>query len=973
MPKPSSGWDEYLSNKPRNTSERVTAVKLRKAKRGLALLLSGVIGLAMAGMPLSALASDSDETQTNTGAQAILEAASGNQNDENAYSRYLERYASEPLADAEQRVIVDREVSASPVTVELDIPQGAGGLYTLNMLYKATDDGIDDMELSLQVDGALPFTEAGKLKLPRIWVDEDSSRTDTNGNEFAAKQIAYDGYYCSPLTDIVQNTAEPYRVYLSAGRHTVTVAAATGTFALQALVLGAPEQPAAYQKPDKATGKNTESYIIEGERAQLKNRYWLGAKTDNSSARISPHSATRSLVNYIGGGSWKAIGETIVWETPEVAEGYYQIGFSFRQNTVMGGKTYRALTIDGETPFAEAQQIGFMYDDNWQSSFWADDAGTPYLVYLSAGKHQLALTVVPGEMQGPRDLLQKAVEELSSLYIDINMITGETPDTYRDYELFEQLPNMENQLNSIRELLKQADEEIKAITGKESGSQSSVVKSMIQVIEQMLDNRYTAHRYKSLYYDKYCAVASVLNDMKSMPLDLDKISLTPAGSDEPFESQPAFTQFGFSVQRFFYSFVRDYASVTDAAENSLTLWVNWGRDQAQVLNQLIKSSYTQETGIAVDVQLVNASIVQAILSGKGPDCVLQQSRSEPVNLAMRGVLYDLSQFDDVDEVLSRFHKDADIPYRYQGGLYALPDTQDFFMMFYRKDILQQLGLSVPNTWDEFVDVCNRLARYNMKVWLPNSAATNLGQTSIGIGSINIFPSLMLQNGVSIYTEDGRSTSLTTPESLAVFNQWTDYYTKLKLSRTMDFYNRFRIGTCPIGISSYTMYTTLKATAPEIDGLWSMAQIPGTVQEDGTVSHISAGGGSACAMLKATKNPQAAWDFLKWWTRSDTQLSFSNEIESLLGAAGRVAVSNMDAFRKMSWDADMYEAIEQAWDQVEEIPEYPGSYYVSRSVYQSFWNVVADNRNTKDTLLKYGKQADAEIQRKWNQYENRFEQ
>lgn len=949
-------------------------MKTGRANKRLALLLSGCIIGVMMSAPLSALAAEGDGTALTSGDGNTLKSVlSTTTEDENAYSRYRERHAAAAPAPAALQIPVEQSLAEVPVTVSVEVPAGAGGLYALHMLYQVTDTGIDEMELSLQLDGAYPFTEAEKLKLPRIFCDEEAARTDAQGNEFAAKQVIYNGAYCSPLTDITRSTAEPYQLYLEPGRHTITVTPVSGRFMLQTLLLQVPEQTQAYQAPADVSTDKTVRIVLEGEQPLLKNRYWLGAKTDNSSARITPHSASQSRVNYVGGGSWKDIGETIVWETPEVEAGYYQVGFSFRQNTVMGGKTYRALTVDGKTPFTEARHISFMYNDNWQKQFWCDENETPYLLYLSAGKHQIALTVVPGEMQEPRDLLQEAVGKLSSLYIDINMITGETVDTYRDYELFDKLPTMESQLNAIRELLQQADDQIKAITGKESGSQSSVIKSMIQVIEQMLDNRYTAHRYKSLYYDKYCAVASVLNDMKSMPLDLDKISLTSPGTEQPFKNQKAFTQFGFSVQRFFYSFVRDYATVTDGDEESLTLWVNWGRDQAQVLNQLIKSSFTKDTGITVDVQLVNASIVQAILSGKGPDCVLQQSRSEPVNLAMRGVLYDLTQFDDLDEVLSRFHKNADIPYRYQGGLYALPDTQNFFMMFYRKDILEQLGLSVPTTWDDFVDVCNRLARYNMKVWLPNSAATNLGETSIGVGSINIFPSLMLQNGVSLYEQDGRSTSLTSPEALAVFNQWTDYYTKLKLSRTMDFYNRFRIGTCPIGVSSYTLYTTLKATAPEIDGLWDMAQIPGTVQADGTVSHVSAGGGSACAMLKMTKHPAESWQFLKWWTSADTQLSFSNETESLLGAAGRVAVSNTEASRQMSWDSEMESAIMQAWDQVEEVPEYPGSYYVSRSIYQSFWNVVADNRNTKDTLLKYGKQADAEIQRKWNQYENRAAQ
>ena len=67
---------------------------------------------------------------------------------------------------------------------------------------------------------------------------------------------------------------------------------------------------------------------------------------------------------------------------------------------------------------------------------------------------------------------------------------------------------------------------------------------------------------------------------------------------------------------------------------------------------------------------------------------------------------------------------------------------------------------------------------------------------------------------------------------------------------------------------------------------------------------------------------------------------------------------------------MIEELLDAWEEVEEIPEYPGSYYVSRSIYQSFWNVVNASTNTKDTLIKFGKEADDEISRKWEKYTNR---
>ena len=67
---------------------------------------------------------------------------------------------------------------------------------------------------------------------------------------------------------------------------------------------------------------------------------------------------------------------------------------------------------------------------------------------------------------------------------------------------------------------------------------------------------------------------------------------------------------------------------------------------------------------------------------------------------------------------------------------------------------------------------------------------------------------------------------------------------------------------------------------------------------------------------------------------------------------------------------MRDTIITAMKQIEEVPEYPGSYYVSRSVYQSFWNVVENNRNPKQMLMKYSEEANKEIERKWLQYENR---
>ncbi len=886
--------------------------------------------------------------------------------DGTSYEAYL---ASNEADLAPEDVTVNTDISVTNKAVSVPVAVSASGLYTLGFSYLATDKSNSQLIFSLKIDGKCPFDEAEKLNLMRIFTNDGKPRKDGMGNEFAPTQVPAQSYYFDVVTDITGWTNDAYLFYLTEGTHNIDLQGIYGEFKVEKIVLGGAQSVPEYQAP-KGDFYKGKPVIIEGEDAVLKTNYWLAGKSDNSTPIVTPNSAYNTLLNYIGGGNWASNGDTLVWETPELKAGYYNLSFMYRQSSIIGAKVYRDFKIDGVNPFKEAQSIGFGYTYNWQENVFSDNSGKPYYVYFPEGKHTISLTVVPGEIEEVRNVLKQAIADIGDLYIDITMITGETVDTYRDYDLFAQIGDMEKRLTTIRDELMACSNELKRITGEKSGSYISIIDNMRQVVQLMLDNRYSAHRYKANYYSKYTSIASVLNEMSSMPLDIDKISLF-AGEDA-FEKTTFIQKSSYSVQRFLFSFVNDYNSIsgTNNGANSITIWVNWGRDQAQVLNSLIQTTFTPKTNIAVNVQLVNASVVQAILSGKGPDCLLQHSRSEPVNLAMRGVLYDMTKFKDLPQVLERFGEDAAVPYYYKGGLYGLPDTQSFYLMYYRKDILEKMNLKVPETWDEFRETVNLLEMHNLTAWLPNNTVTSVTQANAGIGSINIFPTLMLQNGVDIYKKDGRSTNLSSPEASTIFNEWTAYYTKLRMLRTMDFYNRFRTGSCPLGISTHTMYTTLKAAAPEIDGKWSVSLVPGTPQADGTINHISSGGGTACSIMKNTSNPQAAWDFIKWWVSDETQVAFSNEIETILGPTGRVSVSNKDAFASLEWDLEMKDTILTAFDQIREVPEYPGSYYVSRSVYQSYWNVVENNQNSKETLLKYSEEANAEIERKWLQYENR---
>ena len=891
-------------------------------------------------------------------------------------------------ADSVIEIEVDVDVTTEPVNVVITVPED--GEYAIGLEYKPLDEKIAAYEVGIQIDGAYPDEALENFSMPRYWTTDKPYREDGQGNQFAAEQVLYKDYVTYYLLSSADYDVQEYRFALTAGEHTITITPQMGQFNLKTIKLDSDIEAAPYSAP-AVTEDNAylgENLTFEGEAANLKSSYWLSTGSDIGSSKVTPSDAVLSKINYVGGATWKQLGETIYWTVDVPKTGYYNLGFSYRQGYILNGNTYRWLKINGKTPFAEASSVAFPYATDWEVRMMGKNAenGTvsPYAVYLKEGKNEISLMTSMGEYSSVCAELDSVVLLLSSLYLDMTMITGETVDIYRDYRLFDQIPQFEERLKEAEDALKISEEKLIELAYGEASDYSSTVNNMRAVIDDMLSNRFDAHRYKSNFYNCYSSLSATLNDIQNMPLDIDQIILTSAkvNTIKDKGEKNFFVRLGegivFGVQRFIASFTQDYNNISGTVSEdnkTVTVWVNWGRDQAQVLNRLVQESFSQKyPNIAVSIKISNATMIQGVLSGTGPDVTLEHPRSEPVNLAMRGVLYDMNNFKDTDpefdDVMARFHKGATDPYLYKDGLYALPDTQSFLMMFYRTDVFKDLELTVPKTWDEFTTVTRILERNNLSSWMPYTQLGSLNVVNIGIGSLNMFPTLLAQNGLSLYDETLHATSFTEPEVIEVFSDWTDYYTKLKMPYQLDFLTRFRLGTTPIGIAPYTMYNTLTASAKEIDGKWDMVAIPGVLQKDGTINNASTGSGTGCAILKGSEDYEASWTFLKWWTSAETQLSYSNSVEAILGPVSRMAVANVDALKAMSWDMESLNELLAAWDKVIEIREVPGSYYVSRSLDFAFWNVASMSKNPKDMMQTWGEEANAEIKRKWEQYENK---
>lgn len=862
--------------------------------------------------------------------------------------------------------VIDWADGKGSLTFPINIPEDAA--YNIEIVWKPTAAGVDP-KIGLMLDGKFPFDSAAQAELKREWKNiSEEPRIDWAGNEYAQEQSETGEYITSLLQDFTGTTADPYKFSLTAGEHTIQLVEPEQGILIKKITLTAPEVYQAYKAVSKDYDlKEIDADIItiQAENADVKNSKSLIPKSNNSDAAMTPSSPYLSKINYIGGTSWQKPGSAMTWNFEIKTAGYYSFGFRYKQSDLINGVSWRRLKVDGEIPFEEAAGIGFPFDTEWKNYSLGADKKSPYYVWLDEGEHTVTLEVTVGPQSEYVNRLSEVVSRLGDEYIKIVMITGETPDVNRDYELFRQIKGFTETLTWCKDNLDSIAADMKAVSGSKSTQSIAAIENMSRVLSQMLKSPYIAQQYVKDYYNNYTAVSSWLYDMTNMPLSLDEIQVIPFGKTMEKKHANVFQSLGYGTVRLLSSFVQDY-SLTDkdsGADKQIKIWINWGQDQAMVLNSLIKDSFTPETGIEVRVDVVSASLINGILAGNFPDLSLHLPRTEPVNLGIRGALYDLTNFDDCDEVLKRFQYTSEEPYRYGDALYALPDTQSYFIMYYRKDIMEKLELSVPETWEEFKHAAMVIQRNNMNVYVPYTQITTATTVNTGIGSLNLFPTLMAQRGLTLYNEDKTATALDNIEAIEVFDFWTDLYTEYGYLKEAEFYNRFRVGVVPLGIAPLATYMNLYSAAPEIAGRWSVALVPASDNGDRTI----AGAGTGCGIIAKSSNKEEAWEFLKWWTSAETQTRYNNNVESILGMIGRTTTANVEAFQNLAWDAEHLTVMEQQRLLVREVAEVPGSYYLSRAIDQAFWTVVNGEAISKDAVMKWAKIADDEIDRKIKEY------
>ena len=913
-----------------------------------------------------------------------------------SYTNYVKKYTDAARPDKTVEVlgkdydpasVTDAQITVTTVDGENDVMQWANqegsvswtvnipetGVYNIKMIYEALESNTNDVEFSLLIDGESPYATASRITLSKRWINESEIKQDSRQNDIRPGQISTPCWQETPLEDIDGLFNEPLEFYMEAGEHTITFESEKAEFAVKSFTFYQYEAPAAYTAPSDSdlTQAQGQKITLEGETAAYKSSRTLYPTSDKSSYLTSSangSSPTKTRYNTIGSGSWTQTTQTVTWEFNVDKAGYYKIGIRGRQDQMRGMYSNRRLYVNGEVPCLEANQIKFYYDTDWSITTPKSENGDDLYFYLQAGTNTISLEAVPGEIGEIMGDLDELVYNINSYYRQIRQITGPDPDEYNNYMIDTAIPSIVPDFKEYAKTLRDKKAEIEKLSGS-GGTEAETLEKMAIVLDKCIKKPDLIPEMMSQIKDNITSVSSFVNQYREQPLEVDMIEV--ATSDQDFTScdKSFFGSLGFGFKGFIGSFFEDYNALSDEDESAMECWVMLGRDNAEALQQLISSEYNPTAKTKINLKLVQGGIVEATFAGKGPDLALFMGGDFPIQLAARGVLTDLTTFSDFDEVKSRFADDATVLYQYNGGTYGLPCDQTFPMLFYRSDILSEYGIDPAtdlNTWDGLLNCLPTLQRNYLEVGLILPVMTSTGGTT-QVSAItepgNTFAMLLLQQGLNYYNEEQTKTTFDTQEAVNAFDTWTKFYTTYSFQQTYDAFTRFRTGDMPVVIQNYTFYNQLSVAAPEIKGCWGFQPVPGTVQEDGTINHAANSNGSGAIIFTKAADQEGAWDFIKWFTSTDAQVKYGNNIESILGTMGRYATANEEALQQLSWTTSEVNLLLDQLNSQVEIPIIPASYGVTRNVMNAFRAVVNDYDNARDTLFWYNKDINDEITRK----------
>lgn len=868
---------------------------------------------------------------------------------ENSYEKYISDYSVAEKRTESISIAIDKYISWGSSDCDISTAadsigtlswQGTGevswdfqveyaGLYCFEMNYYSQSENNSSVLLGIDIDGEYPFDEAREIRFDRYWRNKHSIRLDEDyKNQVLPPLVKYNCNITS-YARASEISDEPLWFYLSSGTHKLSLHGVSTDFYISSLKFCGKEELKSYSeiKPSENKLNATPALIdnapilVEAEMPKYTNSAAIRPTSESSDYAVSPSHPVNIRYNTIGADSWNTAGQMIFYEVTVASDGYYALNMKCRLNTGSGLPSNRRIYVNGKVVCEELNNIEIPYSDDWQTISPTDANGEQIFIELKAGKNLIAFEAINGEASRALRNVNAVVSALA--------VSVESDEIYSKFGFY-------------------AQEILTAKNELENASKCKINSSELDVLINLL-KKYEDKQPENLSDLKKClnSACKWIEQNENRSVEMDYFELRTVHEQFRDISRDFFKQLVFGFRRFVGSFFADYNTlISDKDKKSeLSVWASGN-------NAPLSENISTEFGDDITVVKGSGSLLETVLSGNVPDIALFVDEEEVYELAKRGLIVNLATLSEYGAVESSSPAGVSKLYEYNGGTYAVPLTNSYPMLFFREDILNELGLSVPESWDDLEKILPVLSENGMTAGVGSPSDFSAG---------NAFMLMMSQSEKGF---NGSELDLCGEYAQSVFKRYTEFYTKYNCPQEYDAFRLFKAGKMPIVIADYSQFYSQLSSAEEIRGLWSIAHIPGTrtTNDDGkTTLNFNTNTSSLGAVIFTDcKDTAKAWKYLSWFSQPETQTKFGVLKEACTGEiyapSSLAAVSNLRPSKY-----EFYRLRIQA-SRICEISNCEIISSLERGIYSAFIDTISGKSDPCDAIAKYGALITAEIAR-----------
>lgn len=828
------------------------------------------------------------------------------------------------------------------ITFEVEVTQA--GSYHSGIEYLSLNESVLDNAITVTINGDLQSSNAENMRLPTSWTNESQTiQFDSYNNQVLSRQTPLYRWDYQVLRENLMLFAEPVTFDFNAGVNEVTIQKEAGHFLMGSVyLLNATEFDDYDTYLNQHQGPDIENVFIPigAEQSTFKNDISIRYESERSLS-VSPYASDRNYINVVGN-YFHEPGQKITYAFEVEEAGFYNLSLKYKNDYYQNVSSFRNIYVNGVIPFDAMHGYAFDYSPSWRNET-LNHEGEAYRFYFEEGLNTVSFEVDGSLNAAHYYRIMEMMDEITQLSLDINKLTGGVQDRQREWNLDRYLPEAYESLEMWSQDVERMIEDLRALNTNPNRSNQIVRKleNTLSKLEELKADHNRLPNNMNLLSEGSGSIARTLavvaEEITTVALSMDSIYIHSEDTNLPTENANIFARLITWVQR-----VLRVANIDQADDDVIEIWVNRSRFYVDLMQQMADSEFTPETGIKVKFSVMpdEQKLIMANAAGTQPDLALGVSGWLPYELGLRGAAADLREYDGFYDVLDQFAPGSILHMMHDDKVYGLPETQDFSVTIYRTDILEQVNVEVPETYDDIIDMLPTLQRFGMNYYLPLSAEAGLKPFAATAPFIYQF------NG-ALYSEDAMRTGIDQEASIEAINMMVDLYTIYSLPlQTPNFYDVFRSGRIPIGTANFDTYIRLLFAAPELVNKWDIALAPGVMQEDGTINRDNPGTAQSVLMFEKSDRKDDAWQFIKWWLSTEVQSDFTYDLQSIYGREFMWNSANIEAFKTLPISENHIDVITSQWDHLREVPKTPGGYIIEREL-SNIWNtVVFDSENVR---------------------------